>query len=158
MVVICEQCGKAFPKPYKLKCHINAVHLKIKEFSCTICFQAFPNNSKLKYHQYKHSDVRNYNCEECGRTFKTRSDLYQVKVGWTFFYDCLSFQCFAFIFSITKFTIKERYLRAQNVEKSYKNVVPMKSTWRNTSLTTKTYAKSVIVLLRILLDYENIYQ
>ena len=78
MVVICEQCGRKFPKPCKLKYHIDVVHLKLRNFKCEYCEESCANVTALKYHIIrKHSDDRDYACEDCDRTFKTQSGLDQ---------------------------------------------------------------------------------
>lgn len=35
--VICDHCGGKFASKYKLKEHVDAVHLKLKSFKCTLC-------------------------------------------------------------------------------------------------------------------------
>lgn len=79
MASLCEQCGKTFVAGNRLKAHIENVHENNKKFICKICKIAFQNIYKLNYHQFKHTDVRTFQCNECDRKFKNRSDLYQVR-------------------------------------------------------------------------------
>lgn len=79
MSIICEQCGKTFKTTKTLRTHVESVHEKLRKYVCPICDKAFFDRGKLNFHQHKHSEVRNFHCEECGRSFKTKSDLYQVK-------------------------------------------------------------------------------
>ena len=80
MAVVCDQCGKSLKSKSTLKSHIKAVHEKLRQCVCTICDKSFFDKAKLNFHQHKHSEVRNFHCDECGRSFKTRSDLYQVSL------------------------------------------------------------------------------
>ena len=65
----CPTCGRDFRDAGDLKKHINAVHLKIKNFKCDICGHAFANQSNLSKHAETHIDKsmddRKYKCEEC---------------------------------------------------------------------------------------------
>jgi len=47
--------------------------------TCNICLKKFTNLSNFKYHLSHHSDERNYICDECPKSYKTKIDLLQHK-------------------------------------------------------------------------------
>ncbi|XP_017304835.1 zinc finger and BTB domain-containing protein 47-like, partial [Diaphorina citri] len=49
--------------------HIRAVHEKIRNYQCNICFRSFSTGFNLKGHMQIHSDSRKYVCELCGEAF-----------------------------------------------------------------------------------------
>ena len=55
----------------QLKMHARAVHVKPKAFKCEDCGKTFQWGNKLKRHKLKHTNKRDFVCEEpnCGRAF-----------------------------------------------------------------------------------------
>eukprot|EP00178_Gracilaria_changii_P014375 TRINITY_DN40553_c0_g1_i1.p1 TRINITY_DN40553_c0_g1~~TRINITY_DN40553_c0_g1_i1.p1 ORF type:complete len:641 (+),score=114.61 TRINITY_DN40553_c0_g1_i1:131-1924(+) len=53
-VPACRKCGHRFQKRGNLIRHIQAVHLKLKPFMCTLCSARFGYKTHLKRHQQKH--------------------------------------------------------------------------------------------------------
>ncbi|OXU31167.1 hypothetical protein TSAR_006479 [Trichomalopsis sarcophagae] len=75
----CDMCGVGFNRRDGLRLHMK-VHLKadsrgLKECSCQLCGEKFPNHSMLVIHRNRtHKDGRNYTCHICNRSMiSTRS-------------------------------------------------------------------------------------
>lgn len=47
-------CSKSYSSNYNLKKHIEACHLKLKPFVCSICHKAFPYKHSLNHHNSLH--------------------------------------------------------------------------------------------------------
>lgn len=69
----CSTCGKQFKHSFTLKNH-QRVH-EAGTFTCTICQKVLKSQQSLQEHMHRHKNIRNYNCEDCGATFVTCSDL-----------------------------------------------------------------------------------
>ncbi|XP_028176712.1 zinc finger protein 239-like isoform X2 [Ostrinia furnacalis] len=69
----CSVCGKQFKHSYTLKKH-SQVHENSK-LACNICHKLLKSKQSLQDHMYRHYNIRNYNCEDCGDTFVTSSEL-----------------------------------------------------------------------------------
>ena len=69
----CDECGVGFNRRDGLRLHLK-VHQKsdsrgLKECSCQICGEKFPNHSTLVIHRNRtHKDGRNYTCHICNRS------------------------------------------------------------------------------------------
>ncbi|CAK1548228.1 unnamed protein product [Leptosia nina] len=70
---ICPVCGRQFKHSFSLKKH-SSVH-ETAQFTCTICQKKLKTQKSLEDHIHRHNNVRNYNCEDCGDTFVTSSEL-----------------------------------------------------------------------------------
>lgn len=75
----CDMCGVGFNRRDGLRLHMK-VHTKsdsrgLKECSCQLCGEKFPNHSMLVIHRNRtHKDGRNYTCHICNRSMiSTRS-------------------------------------------------------------------------------------
>lgn len=85
-----EECGKAF----KTLTHLNRhkfVHIKEKPFNCgqVGCAFSCSTHSDLKRHEKTHTDIRDYVCPDCDKTFRTHCDLkrhmlvHETNYRWT---------------------------------------------------------------------------
>ncbi|XP_075155519.1 uncharacterized protein LOC142228868 [Haematobia irritans] len=71
----CETCGARFAMPTALQQHRKR-HTKDYKCHCPICSKPFYTNDHMKRHlETKHSDVRNFECQTCGKAFKTKKTL-----------------------------------------------------------------------------------
>ena len=85
--VMCSHCGKEFPTERvsfpdrenlsnifylqlakKHELHVHYPELS-KKFPCKDCDATFHDRSKLKLHSMKHSSIKPYVCEQCGKGF-----------------------------------------------------------------------------------------
>ncbi|XP_026468916.1 uncharacterized protein LOC113372790 [Ctenocephalides felis] len=71
----CEICGNSFFATSALKVHMRR-HSGDKPYQCRICLRHFRQWSDLKYHMVSiHSDIRQYQCEFCGKDFARKYSL-----------------------------------------------------------------------------------
>jgi hypothetical protein len=68
----CPQCGKNFLSAQNLKVHIRAVHIKERNYPCTVCGMRFFTKCDQKRHERTHEDVRSFSCSYCEGRFKTK--------------------------------------------------------------------------------------
>lgn len=68
----CLYCGKKFKRSGHLKNHIRAVHLKNKDFHCSVCAKQFAVRSQLVVHMRVHSGKRPFACLHCNREFRQK--------------------------------------------------------------------------------------
>ena len=69
----CKLCGSAYIHAIGLKTHMKLKHeiLKVKDkWNCSICNKVFATKYRLKVHTAVHSEIRPFNCEHCGTSFK----------------------------------------------------------------------------------------
>ncbi|KAH0540186.1 uncharacterized protein LOC123258869 [Cotesia glomerata] len=76
----CEHCGAGFNRRDGLRLHMR-VHLKsnsraLRECSCQICSEKFPNHSMLVIHRNRvHKDGKQYTCHICNRSMLSSRSL-----------------------------------------------------------------------------------
>ncbi|MPC40687.1 zinc finger protein 569-like isoform X2 [Portunus trituberculatus] len=73
----CETCGKKFAMPGMRNHHINEMHNNTYNYECNLCGEQFHVSFKYRYHMRKMHHTLQYACDDCGRTFIMRSDLYR---------------------------------------------------------------------------------
>ncbi|XP_063367535.1 zinc finger protein 99-like [Cydia amplana] len=75
----CPDCGKKFSYPCQVPAHQREVHNRLENLTyiCDQCGDKFPSLPRLKQHEIKHSDVKNYKCSKCPKAFKTITYLRQ---------------------------------------------------------------------------------
>ena len=71
----CEICNRGFTAKGSLELHIDAVHLKKKEFGCSLCGRLFARKHILKVHLDTHAGKKNFECSVCGKKFLQKSNL-----------------------------------------------------------------------------------
>ena len=74
---ICNECGKSFTGQPSLKRHIEAQHLGIR-YTCTFCGKQYNKETSLNSHVkvvHEGHPKESFVCNECGRTFATRTGL-----------------------------------------------------------------------------------
>ena len=76
---ICSDCGKAFVDSFRLKCHINADHLKLRPYKCKQCDKSFGRHKHLWSHMDVHKETDAYTCPTCGRGFRNNGAFYNHK-------------------------------------------------------------------------------
>ncbi|XP_053688428.1 gastrula zinc finger protein xFG20-1-like [Sabethes cyaneus] len=69
---VCETCNKGFYTRNKLRCHINSVHLNIREFHCELCEKSFVLRKTLKAHMLSHMAEKSHVCSYCPKSFLYR--------------------------------------------------------------------------------------
>lgn len=62
----CDTCGDFFSTDFKLKTHAKTHESPI---ACRICGKVQPDRSKLERHMLVHTQVKNFMCTYCDRTF-----------------------------------------------------------------------------------------
>ena len=62
----CEVCGTFFPSVEGLKSHIKRFSTTL---SCCCCGKTNVSMAKLSEHQVKHTQLRKYECGQCGKSF-----------------------------------------------------------------------------------------
>ncbi|KAK3874958.1 hypothetical protein Pcinc_020147 [Petrolisthes cinctipes] len=73
----CERCGKRFATPGLLNHHINEMHNNTYNYECNECGEQFHVSFKYRYHMRKKHHKSQFACDDCGRKFIMRSDLYR---------------------------------------------------------------------------------
>ncbi|KAK4310137.1 hypothetical protein Pmani_018276 [Petrolisthes manimaculis] len=73
----CETCGKRFATPGLLNHHINEMHNNTYNYECNECGEQFHVSFKYRYHMRKKHHKSQFACDDCGRKFIMRSDLYR---------------------------------------------------------------------------------
>lgn len=73
----CETCGKKFASRGMRNHHMNEMHNNTYSYECNLCGEHFHVSFKYRYHMRKMHNTLQYACDDCGRTFIMRSDLYR---------------------------------------------------------------------------------
>ncbi|CAG9333672.1 unnamed protein product [Blepharisma stoltei] len=70
-------CDKSFNSKYNLKRHINALHLGIKRFECSLCGKKLVSKQNLTEHLFTHTGVKPFECKVpgCGKVYRQSSQL-----------------------------------------------------------------------------------
>ncbi|KAM3957642.1 uncharacterized protein ACR2FA_008351 [Aphomia sociella] len=71
----CPVCGKTFPIMSKMKVHLNEVHVREKNFSCSMCEQKFFSKTHVQKHMVKHFGERVHQCEVCSKSYARKQTL-----------------------------------------------------------------------------------
>ncbi|XP_069132913.1 myoneurin-like isoform X9 [Argopecten irradians] len=73
---LCFECGRGFASYSSFNNHQRLFHRPdITCPVCDICHKVFPFESNLRYHYKKHSEVREYVCQLCGKSYKHKGKL-----------------------------------------------------------------------------------
>lgn len=73
---ICNVCSKQCTTSSSLSAHIRYVHLKIKDFECSVCNKKFRRKLELTEHMARHTGQVLYSCEFCPKTFTSSSNYF----------------------------------------------------------------------------------
>lgn len=71
----CPVCGKNFQIMSRMKVHLKQVHIREKNFSCSICDQKFFSKTHVKKHMIKHVGDRIHQCEICMKSYARKQTL-----------------------------------------------------------------------------------
>ncbi|XP_061725843.1 zinc finger protein 431-like isoform X3 [Cydia pomonella] len=71
----CPICHKAFEIESKMQVHIKEVHLREKNYSCTMCEQKFFSKTHVQKHMVKHFGERVHQCEICKKSYARKQTL-----------------------------------------------------------------------------------
>ena len=72
---VCDECDQFFPATWKLKRHVDGVHLKLKPFKCEYCNKSFSMAPTLNRHiSSKHKKIR-HPCDFCDATFSQKGHM-----------------------------------------------------------------------------------
>lgn len=72
---ICPVCNKVFQIMSKMRIHVKEVHVREKNFSCSICDQKFFSKTHVQKHMIKHSGERIHECEICKKSYARKQTL-----------------------------------------------------------------------------------
>jgi len=72
----CEQCDVGFKLRVHLKKHNLYRHSNLYQCECRHCGKRFKDSSAVRLHERIHSADRPFPCPTCGKTFKTRENLW----------------------------------------------------------------------------------
>jgi len=72
----CEQCDVGFKLRVHLKKHNLYRHTDVYQCECRHCGKRFKDSSAVRLHERIHSTDRPFPCPTCGKTFKTRENLW----------------------------------------------------------------------------------
>ncbi|GMS95869.1 hypothetical protein PENTCL1PPCAC_18044, partial [Pristionchus entomophagus] len=67
----CTFCSKSFNKRWRLSCHLEQVHAKIRNFACSDCGKRFRSDYDLRRHSTTHTGER-FVCYHCDSGFASK--------------------------------------------------------------------------------------
>lgn len=76
---LCDNCGQKFVTGAELNVHVRTIHKNEKLYQCNQCPRTYLYLQSLKVHLTSHSDVRQFVCELCSASYKTRAALFNHK-------------------------------------------------------------------------------
>ena len=71
----CKVCLKSFTRRSSLTCHIKDIHEQSGNYACGFCDKKFYKESTKMVHERKHTGIKPYACEKCGKSYGRRSSL-----------------------------------------------------------------------------------
>jgi RNase P subunit RPR2 len=71
----CPECGKVFHIMSKMQVHLKEVHIREKNFSCTVCDQRFFSKTLVQKHMVKHFGERVFQCNVCMKSYPRKQTL-----------------------------------------------------------------------------------
>ncbi|XP_047518360.1 zinc finger protein 600-like isoform X6 [Pieris napi] len=71
----CPVCQKSFQILSKMRVHLKEVHLREKNFACTVCGQKFFSRTHVQKHMIKHSGERVHECSICKKAYARKQTL-----------------------------------------------------------------------------------
>jgi KRAB domain-containing zinc finger protein len=78
----CQFCDKSFKWDSSLNSHIQAAHNPTGPvFPCDLCDRVFKDKNNQKKHRFTHSNVKPFECKECGKGFIRRDLCAKHKCG-----------------------------------------------------------------------------
>lgn len=72
-------CGKIYSSPINRKRHVDCIHLKLKDFTCSICRRQLSSKQNYREHLSIHTGERPFCCSQCDLCFRQGSQLSQHK-------------------------------------------------------------------------------
>ena len=69
---MCNICNKFFTTSSAMKCHISDIHEKSGPYKCGYCDKSYYNESALTDHERKHTGLKPFTCETCGKNCSVR--------------------------------------------------------------------------------------
>lgn len=71
----CETCGREYDLKAHLLLHTRSVHLKERNYECTVCPARFFSKELLNRHLVIHTGEKNFKCDVCGKAYARRKNL-----------------------------------------------------------------------------------
>ncbi|XP_049883219.1 gastrula zinc finger protein XlCGF57.1-like isoform X4 [Pectinophora gossypiella] len=71
----CPICGKTFQIMSKMRVHVKEVHIREKNYACTMCDQKFFSKTHVQKHMIKHFGERVHQCEVCMKSYARKQTL-----------------------------------------------------------------------------------
>ncbi|CAK1550193.1 unnamed protein product [Leptosia nina] len=73
--ISCPICHKSFQILSKMRVHLKEVHLREKNYACTVCGHKFFSRTHVQKHMIKHSGERVHECSICKKTYMRKQTL-----------------------------------------------------------------------------------